>query len=452
VRLIVFFFTIIVLISNTTFSQERKITGHILDLQTQKPVRNASIIILGTTSGTFSNHLGFFELTVDRSKNKTLVVSHIGFKTSKVLIPEEDKFKFLLEKEFTLLNMVNLSLYPKNVINDQQAENEINSGESAVDESEAMFPGGTNNFYNLIGNLLVKEIVKMPDSGFTISFTINETGQATNISISDTTQLSEVIVVQAFQSMPSWKPATQRQNNVAQHFLLPIVPIVNFNIVDVKTIDFKNYYDFISKNIKYPAQARRMAVEGVVYVEFELDETGQILSVKTLRDIGGECGDEVKRVITTMPSALSKLLFEQTRFSKFVLPVHFGLEEPFRSNEEYISHPDALQLGAVMVTAIGTVRERQGAGYPTNIPSNTSISMDIGSSGNYSYHNLTAALEKPKTVKRLSPINNGIVSFPVEILKLTNLEFLDLERNFLKALPNEIENLTDLRELYGGLA
>ena len=420
------------LISINTFSQERKIIGRILDLETQKPIKDANIVISGTTAGSFSNELGLFELTVDASKHKTLIVSHIGFKTSEVLIPAGERFKFFLEKEYILLNQLNLNGYPRNLTSEPKSEasKAKDNSDFIVVESGASSPNGMDNFYDFIGNSLTSELSQVYEQGFNITFTINESGQAVDLLLSDSTELVKSAVTKTFQKMPAWIPATQRQTTTPQYFILPIV---NIDIPAVKSLDLKDFYSFIFHNIKYSAQARRMGVEGAVYAEFQVDNLGNVINIKLLKDIGADCGDEVRRVIAAIPTELTKSLFDKAHFNKFILPVCFGLDKPFKT-EQFTSDSDALLLSEVGVTAIGVVSEKRVVGNPAG--------------GSRSTTSLSKALDEPKSVKRLSLIGNSINSFPPEIFKLNNLEFLDLERNELQKLPNEIVLLTKLQELY----
>src|SRR5690349_13494214 len=104
--------TIAIFVSIGVFCQPRKVTGRILNSRTQKPLKNANISIVGTTQGTRSNHLGYFELEIDDSVNQKLVISHIGFETSEIVIPKEDRFKVFLEQSYVQLNKLNLNRYP----------------------------------------------------------------------------------------------------------------------------------------------------------------------------------------------------------------------------------------------------------------------------------------------------------------------------------------------------
>ncbi len=61
------------------------------------------------------------------------------------------------------------------------------------------------------------------------------------------------------------------------------------------------FYKFIQKNMDYPAQARRMGVEGKVYVQFVVDKDGSINEVKAIKGIGAGCDEEAVRVVKSAP-------------------------------------------------------------------------------------------------------------------------------------------------------
>ena len=47
------------------------------------------------------------------------------------------------------------------------------------------------------------------------------------------------------------------------------------------------FYKYVQKKMKYPSQARRMGIEGRVFVEFVVDKDGSLVSVKAIKGIGG---------------------------------------------------------------------------------------------------------------------------------------------------------------------
>jgi len=62
------------------------------------------------------------------------------------------------------------------------------------------------------------------------------------------------------------------------------------------------YGKYLRKNLKYPNQARRMGIEGKVYVQFIVDKKGNISEVKAVKGIGAGCDEEAVRVIKNSPA------------------------------------------------------------------------------------------------------------------------------------------------------
>ena len=58
---------------------------------------------------------------------------------------------------------------------------------------------------------------------------------------------------------------------------------------------------YIARNIVYPEAAKKAKLEGQVFVTFVVEKDGQVSSAKLLRDIGGGCGEEVIRLVKSMP-------------------------------------------------------------------------------------------------------------------------------------------------------
>jgi periplasmic protein TonB len=83
--------------------------------------------------------------------------------------------------------------------------------------------------------------------------------------------------------------------------------------------------NFIRKNMRYPASARRMGVDGTVYVQFVVGKDGSITEVKTIRGISADCDREAERVVNQMPSWKPGRQNGKPVFVRFVLPIRFKL-------------------------------------------------------------------------------------------------------------------------------
>lgn len=60
-------------------------------------------------------------------------------------------------------------------------------------------------------------------------------------------------------------------------------------------------YDYLGKNLKYPREAQNNEIEGMVIVQFVVDEEGNITSPKIVKSVGFGCDEEALRVVKSMP-------------------------------------------------------------------------------------------------------------------------------------------------------
>lgn len=101
-----------------------------------------------------------------------------------------------------------------------------------------------------------------------------------------------------------------------------------FTVVEQQP-EFQGGYEammnFIKKNMRYPASARRMGVDGTVYVSFVVSKDGSISEVKTIRGISADCDKEAMRVVSMMPPWKPGKQNGKPVFVRFVLPIKFKL-------------------------------------------------------------------------------------------------------------------------------
>lgn len=83
---------------------------------------------------------------------------------------------------------------------------------------------------------------------------------------------------------------------------------------------------YLYSNIKYPAIAKENGIQGIIYVQFIVNEDGDITDVIVPRDIGGGCGDEAARVVNAMPKWNPGKQRGKAVKVKFGVPVRFKLQ------------------------------------------------------------------------------------------------------------------------------
>jgi periplasmic protein TonB len=61
------------------------------------------------------------------------------------------------------------------------------------------------------------------------------------------------------------------------------------------------FYKYVNDKVKYPPQARRMGIEGRVFVEFVIAKDGTITEVRAIKGIGAGCDEEAVRIVQSAP-------------------------------------------------------------------------------------------------------------------------------------------------------
>lgn len=85
------------------------------------------------------------------------------------------------------------------------------------------------------------------------------------------------------------------------------------------------FYKFINEKVKYPAQARRMGVEGRVFVQFVIGKDGSLSDVKVIKGIGAGCDEEAIRVVQSSPAWNPGKQRGKAVKQRYTLPVVFKL-------------------------------------------------------------------------------------------------------------------------------
>ncbi len=84
---------------------------------------------------------------------------------------------------------------------------------------------------------------------------------------------------------------------------------------------------YISKNLHYPAKAKKNKISGRVFVSFIINKEGQVIEPKILRGLSEECDEEALRIIKQMPKWKPGLKENKPVNVQFNMPLQFELNE-----------------------------------------------------------------------------------------------------------------------------
>ncbi len=95
----------------------------------------------------------------------------------------------------------------------------------------------------------------------------------------------------------------------------------------------RNLVVYISEYLRYPEKAKALGLEGTVYIDFVVDETGAITNPKLVRDIGGGCGDIALEIVKNMPHWEPGYMDEEPVKVLLNLPIKFSLKNSGIEND-----------------------------------------------------------------------------------------------------------------------
>lgn len=361
--------------------------------------------------------MGFFELSIDDSRHKSIEISRLGYLTSTITIPKEERFKVTLQKEYLRLNTLYLDLFPLPI-------DSIPIVKAVNTESFATPSNGVDRFYAELGNSLNKIIGDAQPQNVSIRFTIDENGKAIDIEVTPAQKMAEA-VRRAFEEMTPWIPAEQHGSRVTQSFTIFVA------IRGSASGAVKRFSEFILATTQVPLESYRKGLQGPVDIEFSITENGEAV-IKTLAEPFAELGNEARLAIKRVPSITMKDLTDATKTKSFLISIIFGAAQSPPASPRPIKS-SALRLPDIYVTAVEEER---------NEPfSATQLVPHV----NWAF---PESMWEPELTKRVSLTRKGLTSFPTEVLELPLLEGLDLNDNNIQSVPEEISHLRNLEELH----
>lgn len=87
----------------------------------------------------------------------------------------------------------------------------------------------------------------------------------------------------------------------------------------------KELTKFIYAQLRYPKEAFEAGVEGVVFLEYDIDYRGEVVGTRILKGLGHGCDEEAARVVRLLKFSVARnrgiqVLFHQKVRVKFALP------------------------------------------------------------------------------------------------------------------------------------
>jgi protein TonB len=87
------------------------------------------------------------------------------------------------------------------------------------------------------------------------------------------------------------------------------------------------FYEYLGKNIRYPAVAKENNIQGKVFLTFVVEKDGSITDVKVLRGLGSGCDEEAMRVLRAAPKWKPGIQNGRPVRVQYQVPISFALQQ-----------------------------------------------------------------------------------------------------------------------------
>ena len=195
---------------------------------------------------------------------------------------------------------------------------------------------------------------------------------------------------------------------------------------------------YLSKNIRYPAEARQNKAQGTVYVKFTVTADGTIDDVFIEKGIGGGCNEEALRVVKQMPKWTPGKQNRIAVAAQYVLPIQFAMEK-WEDKRTGQVDPSIFKPTGSLTGDFPAIRD-------ANYPNQPQLMVHIASAALPKSDTITPFLSDPKSNSLITIRGRG----PLGELSGDPIYFIDgveKPKNELSKLdPKEIESINVLKD------
>jgi TonB family protein len=126
--------------------------------------------------------------------------------------------------------------------------------------------------------------------------------------------------------------------------------------------DMDSYYASIYSDLRYPAEARSLGIEGKVFVKFLVQKDGSLTDIEAVQGIGYGCDEEAVRLITEGSKWHPGKQRGQAVDVRMIIPIAFAKEKSKISGVVYTDDGAPVPGATVIIegTSIGTVTDLDG--------------------------------------------------------------------------------------------
>lgn len=229
-----------------------------------------------------------------------------------------------------------------------------------IPDIDPMYPGGSQEMLRFISTSLryPREAAENDKQGLVVyNFVVNLDGSLSDFEIMHRAHpLLDAEALRIIKSMPAWRPAVYKGQNVRARHYVPMYFKLNkngyrttssttaqqrkvmpldeneeiFTIVDEMPqfpTGEEGLGKFISEYIKYPSRAKDEGIQGRILCSFIIRKDGAVSNLEVINGLDNDLDNEALRVLSMMPKWMPGKNDNKVVSVKCILPIDFTLEE-----------------------------------------------------------------------------------------------------------------------------
>jgi TonB family protein len=251
-----------------------------------------------------------------------------------------------IKQKMNYFYLLILFLLTASAVNGQNAKDSLNAeyinSEKIGTRTDLMpeYPGGIREMQYFVRNNL-RYPLKAQEQGIggrvIIKVIVSKTGNVIKYSINKPVHpLLDQEALHVVKKMPKkgWTPGKVNGESVDMHYIIPITFRLGLDsIQDKAEVSSSPSYPggealmhaFIQQNLRYPEEAQRRNIQGRVYVQFIVTETGKISNIEVSQSVHPLLDFEAIRVIKMMPKWIPATEEGKPVKAIIKLPMQFSL-------------------------------------------------------------------------------------------------------------------------------
>ena len=135
---------------------------------------------------------------------------------------------------------------------------------------------------------------------------------------------------------------------------------------------------FIYSNLKYPAEALALKLEGVVIIKYDIDHKGDVIDAKVIKSLGKGCDEEALRVVKLLKFEVPKTPRKLKLTFHKDLQIHFRMQHKIAETPPISAPPQISDTPQLIYTIVEEKKSPPNINAEKTKPNSITYTLTLG--------------------------------------------------------------------------